>query len=78
MPKTVGVPHSKAMRRIIRLLTTSGIAIDSLEAALGFSFLEAVVLLDAVGAVVLLGAVFLGVGLLVAGSGWGLADFLRF
>jgi hypothetical protein len=46
----------------MRLLTTSGIAMDSLEAALGFSFLEAVVLLDAVGAVVLLGVFFLGVG----------------
>jgi hypothetical protein len=44
MPKTVGIPHSRAIRRTIRLLTTSGIAIDSFEAVVGLSFFGVVLL----------------------------------
>jgi hypothetical protein len=44
MPNTVGIPHSRAIRRTIRLLTASGIAIDSLEAGACLSFLGVVLL----------------------------------
>jgi hypothetical protein len=75
IPRTEGSPHIKAIRRTIRLLTTSGIAIASLEAGACFSLevaafddLDAVTCFSFLGAVVWLGF----------GSGGVFAFFLRF